>query len=79
MEMVTGYVLINAAPGKIGRVFRDLGIINEIVEKYPIFGEYDIIIKTETRDFDMMGPLIVDRVRSINGVVNTKTLTAVKI
>ncbi len=75
--MVTGYILINTAPGRIGRVFRELTQVEEIIEMYPIFGEYDIIAKTETGNFDDMGGVVVDKVRSVEGVINTKTLNSV--
>ena len=39
---------------------------------------YDLIAKLEAADFDTLGHVIVNKIRSIEGVVDTKTLTGTK-
>ena len=52
--------------------------MSEIVELHPLFGEYDLIAKVEAKDFNSLGQIVVDKIRSIPGVVETKTLTGIK-
>ena len=52
--------------------------VKEVVELHPLFGEYDLIAKIEANDFNSLGQIVVNRVRSIEGVIDTKTLTGIK-
>lgn len=76
--MAIGFVLISTAPAKEHDVYNELLKIKEIVELHPLFGEYDLIAKIEATDFNALGQIVVDKVRSINGVIDTKTLTGIK-
>ena len=40
--------------------------------------EYDIIVKIEAEDFEKLGNIVVNSIRSIEGVIDTKTLTGTK-
>lgn len=44
------------------------------MELYPLFGEYDLIAKVEADSFDMIGNIVVEHIRSVDGVKATKTL-----
>ncbi|MGC8585012.1 MAG: Lrp/AsnC ligand binding domain-containing protein [Thermoplasmata archaeon] len=76
--MAIGFVLISTAPGKEHEVYDELKNIKEIVELHPLFGEYDLIAKIEAKDFNELGKIVVDQIRSIPGVIDTKTLTGIK-
>jgi DNA-binding Lrp family transcriptional regulator len=78
-EMAIGFVLISTAPSKEHDVFNALKKIESIVEIHPLFGEYDLIAKIETEDFNKLGELVVDKIRTIPGVINTKTLAGVSL
>ena len=73
--MAIGFVLINAAPAYEHEVYTKLSKIPEIVELHPLFGEFDLIAKVEPEDFEKLGELVVKKIRSIKGVIDTKTLT----
>ena len=73
--MAIGFVLINAAPAHEHEVYNKLSKVPEIVEVHPLFGEFDIIAKIEADDFEKLGNLVVNKIRSIDGVIDTKTLT----
>jgi DNA-binding Lrp family transcriptional regulator len=75
--MTIGFVLISAAPTKEHEVYENLLQIPEIIELYPLFGEFDLITKLETDNYDELGKIVMDRIRTIDGVLNTKTLTGV--
>jgi DNA-binding Lrp family transcriptional regulator len=76
--MAIGFVLISAAPAKEHEVYNSLSKVPEIVELHPLFGEYDLIAKIEAEDFEKLGSLVVNRIRSIEGVIDTKTLTGTR-
>ena len=76
--MVIGFILISTAPAKEQDVHQTLMKLSEVVELHPLFGEYDLIVKIEARDFDSLGQIVVGKVRSIPGVIDTKTLTGIK-
>ena len=73
--MAIGFVLINTAPAHEHEVYTKLSKIPEIVELHPLFGEFDLIAKVEPEDFEKLGELVVKKIRSIKGVIDTKILT----
>lgn len=76
--MAIGYVLISTAPAKEHEVYNKLKELPDIIELHPLFGEYDLIAKIETEDFNELGRIVVDGIRRIEGVIDTKTLTGIK-
>jgi DNA-binding Lrp family transcriptional regulator len=73
-----GFVLISTAPAKEHEVYSELLRVKGIVELHPLFGEYDLIAKVEAEDFNALGQLVVDKIRAVPGVIDTKTLTGIK-
>jgi len=73
--MAIGFILINVAPAHEHEVYNKLSKIPQIVELHPLFGEYDLIAKIDANDFEELGTIIVNKIRSITGVLDTKTLT----
>ncbi len=73
--MAIGFVLINTAPAHEHEVYTKLSRVPEIVELHPLFGEFDLIAKIDAEDFEKLGELVVEKIRSIEGVIDTKTLT----
>jgi DNA-binding Lrp family transcriptional regulator len=73
--MAVGFVLINVSPAHEHDVYNKLSKIPQIVELHPLFGEYDLIAKIDAPDFEELGTIIVNKIRSITGVLDTKTLT----
>jgi DNA-binding Lrp family transcriptional regulator len=73
--MAIGFVLINTAPAHEHEVYTKLSKVPEIVELHPLFGEFDLIAKVDAGDFEKLGDLVVNKIRSIKGVIDTKTLT----
>lgn len=76
--MPIGFVLISTAPAKEHEVYEELSKIEEIKELHPLFGEYDLIAKIEAKDLDELGKIVVEKIRAIDGVADTKTLTGTK-
>jgi len=72
--MATGFALLTISPLHEKNVYDKLGQIQEITEIHPLFGEYDILIKMECNDIDSIGSIIIKKIRSLQGVMDTKTL-----
>lgn len=71
-------MLIKTVPQREREVYDALLKVSEIVELHPLFGEYDFIAKMEASDHDALGHTIVSHIRSIGGVMETKTFTGTK-
>ena len=76
--MAIGFVLISAAPAHEHEVYNQLSKVKEIIELHPLFGEYDLIAKIEAENFEKLGEIIIDNIRSVKGVIDTKTLTGTR-
>lgn len=76
--MPVGFVLITTAPAKEHIVYEELKKVKDIRELHPLFGEYDFIIKIESDDLNTIGRIVVDKIRRIDGIIDTKTLTGVE-
>jgi DNA-binding Lrp family transcriptional regulator len=72
--MVTAFVLVKATPGKEDEVFSELSKMDETSEVHTLFGEYDLIAKVEVKDYESLGELIIGRIRTLDGVKETKTM-----
>jgi DNA-binding Lrp family transcriptional regulator len=77
--MKTGFVLIKSEPGQEYWVLSRLENEPNIKEVYPIFGEYDFLVKLVYEDINSLGAIIFQKIRVIRGVLDTITLTEAKI
>jgi DNA-binding Lrp family transcriptional regulator len=76
--MSIGFILIKAAPALEHEVYIKLLKVQQIIELQPLFGEYDLIVKIEAEDFEKLGKIVIDKIRSVKGVIDTKTLTGAR-
>jgi DNA-binding Lrp family transcriptional regulator len=76
--MTLAFILISAAPRKEHEVYNELLKIPEIIELHPLFGDYDLIARVEVPDLDTLSHIIIDKIRGIEGITDTKTLTGSK-
>lgn len=73
--MITGFVLIKNKPGKEYSILRKLENIVEINEIYPIFGEYDFLVKLKAENLNLIAEVLLKKIRIIDGIIDTITLT----
>ena len=71
--MPTCYVLIRSKPGMENKVFQQLKEIPGFKDSHILFGDYDIITKLEGESFDQIGQDVIEQIRQLDGVVDTKT------
>ncbi|MFP4001166.1 MAG: Lrp/AsnC ligand binding domain-containing protein [Thermoplasmata archaeon] len=76
--MAIGFVLIKTSPAAEREVYNIVKDMDTVKEVHSLFGEYDLILKLEAEDFNSLGQRVVDDIRSIEGVEDTKTLTGIE-
>jgi len=76
--MAIGFALLTISPLHEKTVYESLSNIPEIKEIHPLFGEYDILVKIMSTDIDEIGEVIIKKIRSLKGVMDTKTLIGTK-
>jgi DNA-binding Lrp family transcriptional regulator len=77
--MAIGFALLSISPLHEKEVYNTLtNQITEIVEVHPLFGEYDILVKIQCTDIDTIGDVVIKKIRSLKGVMDTKTLIGTK-
>jgi DNA-binding Lrp family transcriptional regulator len=76
--MAIGFALLSISPLHEKTVFETLKNVPEVIEIHPLFGEYDILVKIECSNIDEIGEVIIKKIRSLKGIVDTKTLIGTK-
>ncbi|DAC23677.1 MAG TPA: Lrp/AsnC family transcriptional regulator [Candidatus Poseidoniales archaeon] len=79
LSMATGYVLVNVEPGMEFSVFESVKGLDEVADATLLFGDYDLIIKVISEDMSSIAAFVVEKVRQVEGVSNTKTLAGAEI
>jgi len=77
--VVIGFVLMHVSPLRESEVFNKLSKLPEVVELHPLFGEYDLIAKIEAKDYESIGEIIIHKIKTIEGITDTKTLTGLRL
>ncbi len=77
--MIVGFIFIKTHPKMEVRTYRDLMKVKEITELTPLFGDYDLIAKIEARDFYILSRIVLKRIRTLPGVLDTMTIPGTKI
>jgi len=60
-------------------VFNKLSKLPEVIELNPLFGEYDLIAKIEAEDYESIGEIILQKIKTIEGITDTMTLTGIRL
>jgi len=71
-------VLINCDLGMEKDIVKELKKIAGVKEVHEIYGVYDIIAKLEAEDMRMLREAVMGRIRKINGVRSTLTMTVIE-
>ena len=72
--MAIGSVLINVQPGTEQEVHRCVRDLPHVTDATVLFGDHDLIVKLEAKDLATIAKAVVEHIRSVDGVVETKTL-----
>ena len=77
--MAVGYVLINVKPGMELQAFEKISAMENVTDADLLFGDYDLIVKITADNMGMIAKTVVEQIRQVEGVDNTKTLAGAEI
>ena len=70
--MITAILLIKISPAKEQEVYDKLFRIPEVLDAYIVFGEYDLIAKIKTKNFNTLAEIVNENIENIPSVIDTK-------
>ena len=77
VNLTTAFVLVSTQNGREHEVLSELEGLPQIEEKWLVYGDYDILLRVETKDIDELNELMVEKLRSIKDILSTTTLLGV--
>tara|TARA_B100001750_G_C15038729_1_gene365545 strand:+ start:204 stop:437 length:234 start_codon:yes stop_codon:yes gene_type:complete len=77
--MAVGYVLINIKPGSELEVHDAIKALEMVEDATLLFGDYDLLVKMIADSMSSIAAAVVENIRSINGVIDTKTLAGAEL
>ena len=77
--MTVGFILIKVNTGAELEAYNKLIKVDNVVEVYQIFGKYDIIAKILADSFQGIAEIVVHKIRTIEEVIDTETITGMNI
>ena len=72
--MAIGFVLMTTLPGEEDRVRQALSKVDLVTDHWMLFGEYDLIARVQADEEDALTRCIVEEIRQLPGIKETKTL-----
>ena len=72
--MAVGYVLVNVTPGMEIEAYNTIKGMENVDDITVLFGDYDLIVKLVADDLGTIAKPVVETIRPVTGVLNTKTL-----
>lgn len=79
IDVSTGYVLLDVEPGSEYSVHEKVSSLTFVKDAQVLFGDHDMILKIEAETMGEIARLVVDSIRSVEGVINTKTLACAEL
>ena len=76
---VIGFVLIKTQTGSEAIVREELEAIELVEGRWGIFGSFDVLVKVVADDEIELTRCIMEQIRIINGVIDTRTLIGSRI
>jgi len=77
--VVQAYVLIQTEVGKAALVAEEVREIDGVESADDVTGPYDVIVRAEAGDVDLLGKLVVARIQAIPGITRTLTCPVVNL
>jgi len=72
--MAIGFVLITTMPGEEENVRNALDDIEHVTDRWMLFGEFDILARVQADDEFTLTRCIVEEIRPLCGIQDTKTM-----
>ena len=77
--MVSAIVLMHIERDMISEVARKLSEIEGVSEVYSVAGEYDLVSIVRVPNNDRLAEVVTDRMRGIEGILDTETLISFRV
>jgi len=78
-KLTTAWIRVSIDSIKdIGRISKELSMIDELLEVHEISGEWDILVKTKVTDNEELRNLEVEKIGPIKGIKGLYSLIAVR-
>jgi len=72
--MVTAFILATTKSGKEKEALASLENLSEIKDAYTVYGDYDLVLQTETSDLDTLNNFLLKKLRDIPMISATTTM-----
>mgnify|MGYP001249001577 FL=1 len=72
--MPIGFVLITTSPGSEQEIRDKLDTVELVTNRWMLFGEYDLVVRIQAGDESLLTRCIVEDIRTLDGVIDTRTL-----
>lgn len=76
---VSAYTLIRIEHSRLEDLVGEIKKLRFVKEVIPVYGEYDIIVKTETKSISELNVFIYNELRKIPGLTATTTMITARI
>ena len=77
--MVQAYILIQTEVGKASAVAAEIAGMPGVLAAEDVTGPYDVIVRAEADNVDLLGQLVVARIQNVDGITRTLTCPVVHI
>ncbi len=75
--MVHAYILIQTEVGQAAAVAAKIAEIQGVTTAEDVTGPYDVIVRAEADNVDLLGQLVVARIQNVDGITRTLTCPVV--
>ena len=72
--MPIGFILITTSPGCEQEIREKLDTVELVTNRWMLFGEYDLIVRNQADDESLLARCIIEDIRTLDGVIDTRTL-----
>lgn len=76
--MVSAYTLVRTEHSKREELVNEIKKLQHVREVVPVYGEYDIVVKTETDSMEELNLFIYNKLRKIRGLTATTTMITLR-
>jgi DNA-binding Lrp family transcriptional regulator len=77
VNVVNAYILIQTEVGKAAQVAKEVAAIKGVTSAEDVTGPYDVIVRSEARNVDELGKLVVAKIQAVEGITRTLTCPVV--
>ena len=75
--MVQAYILIQTEVGKAAAVAAEISGSPGVISAEDVTGPYDVIVRAEAENVDVLGKMVVANVQNVEGITRTLTCPVV--